>query len=377
MKKANPRADQRHHAFLEFLPDPVFILTMDSTVVYLNPAFEKTFGWTLEELSGQRIPFIPENEKDDTRIGMTQLFTQKVLHGFETRRMTKSGRVLDVLVDAAVSTDDDNNPVGQIVFFRDVTARKRAELTNQTLFRIARALYRFPKLDSMLDYITFQVQTLFRVAGALVILVDEKKKEFYIPAATYEDGKTAQKMKTIRFPVGEGIAGQVFRNGKPLIVPDTTKSHVFFHSINEMAKYHHNNMLDVPLCIQERVIGVLCAVNKKEGDFDQKDVDLLTAVANFVALPIENARVNESLAREYQNVRGLNRTKELVIHNLSHELKTPISVLYASLALLEKRYPGKPPPSWDRIMDRARRNLKRLLDLQYEIGDMLRKGDFQ
>lgn len=377
MGKTDSLVGQRRQAFLEFLPEPVVILTMESTVSYTNPAFAETFGWTRKELFGKRIPFVPEAEQDPTRLGMKQLFSEKKLHGFETRRLTKSGKLLDVFVDASVSTDAAGTPNGQVVFFRDVTARKRAEQTNQALFRIAGALYRFPRLDAMLDDIALQVRTLFRVAGALVILVDEKKKEFYIPAAAFEDGDTGNQLKTIRFSVTEGIAGQVFRSGKSLIIPDTTKSPVFFRSINEMAGYRHRNLLGVPLCIHERIIGVLCAVNKKEGAFDQKDVDLLTAVTNLVALPIENARVNESLAREYENVRGLNRTKERVIHHLSHELKTPISVLFASLALLEKRFPGNPTPAWNRIMGRARRNLKRLLALQYEIGDMLRKGNFR
>ncbi len=368
---------KRFQFFFEFLPDPVYILNMDSTVFYLNPAFEKTFGWTLQELSGRRIPFIPESERDSTMAGMKQLIKKKVLHSFETRRLTKDGRMLDIIVDAAITTDDDGNHAGQIIFLRDVTAGKKAELTNQILYRIAQALYRFPTLDPLSDYISHQVQSMLRVAGSLVILVDEKSKEFFIPAAAYEDGETGLKLKKTRWSVGEGIVGQVYRTGKPMIELDTTKNENFFLGVDQKVGYHHKNVLIVPLRIQVRTIGVLCAVNRRQGKFDQSDVDLLTAVASLVALPIENTRINESLTREYDNVRGLNRTKELVIHHLSHELKTPISVLYASLALLERRLPCKPDPSWNRVMSRARRNLKRLLDLQYEIGDMLRKGDFR
>jgi PAS domain S-box-containing protein len=347
--QASSRAEQRYRAFLEFLPDPVFVFNMDSTVSYLNPAFERVFGWTLKELEGKRIPFVPDSEKERTRAGIKKLFAEKALHGFETRRTTKDGRILDIVVDGAIFFDTQDNPAGQVITLRDVTARKRAEQINRALFRIARALYRFPQLDRMLEYITRQVQTLIRVAGALVILFDEEKQEFYIPVAAYEDNKTGSKMKTVRFPMDKGVAAYVYQTGKPLIVPDTAKSPYFYDEVDKQSQFQTKNMLDVPLRIQDRIIGVLCAVNKKEGVFNDDDVDLLSAVANLVALPIENARINEALQQAYENVRGLNRAKEQVIHHLSHELKTPLSVLSASLRLLEKRFPEGQDKARDRI----------------------------
>ena len=370
-------SEHRYRAFLEFLPDPVFVGNPDSTVAYLNPAFERVFGWSLKELHGRRVPFVPDSEQAATRRGIKRLFADKVLHDFETRRLTRAGRILDVVVDGAILDDERGEPAGQVITLRDISARKRAEQINQVLYRIARALYRFSQLDPMLSYITEQVQKLIGVAGAMVILVDASKQEFYIPVASYVDSRIGERMKDIRFPLGKGVAGQVYRTGRPMIVPDTAKSPYFYEQVDKEAFYHHENMLDVPLFIKDRIIGVLCAVNKQEGVFEQSDVDILGAVANLVALPIENARINEALQRSYENVRGLNRAKEEVIHHLSHELKTPLSVLSASLGLLEKRLPGRRDPLTARAMSRMRRNLKRLLDMQYEISDMLREKHYR
>jgi signal transduction protein with GAF and PtsI domain len=233
-----------------------------------------------------------------------------------------------------------------------------------------------PKLRPVLDGIVRQVQTLLSVPGALVLLVDERENEFYVPAVVYESKLVEKIVKNIRFPIEDAVVGKVCVSGEPLIVDSPIAKGSFCSWIDKQTQYHHDNMLVVPLRNQYQTIGVLCAVNKKTGSFDQADVEVLAAVANLVVLTIENNRISLSLAKEYENVRGLNQVKEQAIHHLSHEMKTPISVLTASLSLLEKRLPDKPPPSWRRIMDRARRNLNRLLDLQYEIGDMLRKRDF-
>jgi PAS domain S-box-containing protein len=378
LSQTSRRAEQRYRAFLNFLPDPVFVFNLDHTVSYLNPAFEKVFGWTLEELEGKIIPaFVPEEMKASTRLGIKQLFQEKVLHGFETRRLTKDGRVLDIVIDGAIFYDEDNQPAGQVITLRDVTREKREASINQTLFRISGALHHYRGLDARLDFITKEVRNLMAVEGASVILLDEENNEFFFRESAYDDGETCQKMKEIRFPVDKGVAGQVYRTGKPLIVPDTSRDPHFFQEVDEKSQYKTRNMLDVPIQIQDRLIGVLCAVNKKTGPFDQDDVDLLEAVANYVALPIENAGINEALKKSYEEVQTLNRAKDRVIHHLSHELKTPLSILAASLGILKKRLGGLSNKNWDSIFNRAQRNLDRLLDMQYQIEDILREKDYK
>jgi len=377
LSQSSQRAEQRYRAFLEFLPDPVFVFNMDNTVSYLNPAFEKVFGWTLKELEGKIIPFVPEESKESTKLGLQQLFKEKAIHSFETKRLTKDGRVLDIIIDGAIFYDALNNPAGQVITLRDVTLEKRSARINEALFRISQALHQYRGLDVRLQFITREVRDLIGVGGASVILLDETKKEFYFRESIYDDGKTGQRMKEIRFPVAKGVAGEVYRTGKPLIVHDTANDPHFFNQVDQKSDYQTRNMLDVPIQIQGRLIGVLCAVNKKEGSFDQPDIDLLTAVANYVALPIENAGIHEELKRSYQEVQSLNRAKDRVIHHLSHELKTPMSILTASLALLRKRLAGIEDRNWDSILDRAQRNLDRLLDMQYEIEDILREKDYK
>ena len=377
LSRTSRLAEQRYRAFLEFLPDPVFVFNMDNTVFYLNPAFEKVFGWSLEELKGKIIPFVPENLKEETRRGIQRLFKEEVLHEFETKRLTKDGLLLDILIDGAIFYDDENQPAGQVITLRDVTREKRDARINLALFRIAKALHLYRGLDERLKLVTKEVQDLMGVEGASVILLDEEKKEFYFRESVYDDDETGEKMKEIRFPADKGVAGHVYRTGEPLIVPNTSIDPHFFSQVDEKAHYQTRSMLDVPLQVQSRMIGVLCAVNKKEGTFDGPDVELLSAIANYVALPIENAAINEELKRSYQEVRSLNKAKDQVIHHLSHELKTPISILTASLSLLRKKLSGLEDRNWDSILQRAQRNLDRLLEMQYQIDDILREKDYK
>jgi PAS domain S-box-containing protein len=364
--------ESRYRAFLEFLPDPVFVFNVDHTVQYLNPAFERTFGWTFHELKGKRIPFVPDHEKAKTREGVKQLFEQGVLYGFETQRLTKDGRLLDIIIDGAIFFDSTGHPAGQVITLRDITEKKKAERINAVLFRIAQSLSKYRKLDDRLMFVMNEIQALLDVENSSVILADELRGEFYFRVAT-----NYKLLEEIRFPIDKGVAGEVYRTLEPMVVNDCYRNPYFFPDVDRQSGYKTRNMLDVPIQTAEKTIGVLSAVNKRNRGFDASDVDLMRAISSTVAYSLENAIINEELKQSYEEVQSLNRAKEKVIHHLSHELKTPVSVLSASIVLLKERLTPEPRAGVYRILDRSRRNLDRLLEMQYEIEDILREKDYQ
>ena len=365
--------ESRFRGFLKFLPDPVYVFNLDSTVSYVNPAFEKVFGWTLEELKGKRIPFIPDDHREQTREGLSRLNRDKTIRDFESKRLTKDGRLLDIVLNGNILFDEKKNPVGRILTLQDVTHEKRLTQSNQAIFRISEKLHHYKGLKELLDFIKTETKKLVAIEGSSIILLDEEKKEFFFFSANYGDIETDRKFEKVRFSIDKGTAGHVYKTGKPIIVQDTSKSPYFISEVDEKVGFHTKNMLVVPIQIRDHMIGVLTSVNKKEGEFDQIDMDLLTTIAGMVALPIENARIDEELKKSYEDLKSLNRAKDRVIHHLSHELKTPTSILSASLKLLAKKISILGDQDTDRILERSERSLQRLLDMQYEIEDILQQ----
>ena len=365
------KSEKRYRTLLDFVPFPLVVFAKDGRVSYLNPEFTKVFGWTLEELEGKIIPFIPPDLKQEFAESLGRLFEEKVFEDHETKRMTKDGRILDVSIKVAFYPESEDEESEVILILRDITQEKRMEATSEAMLRISLALPQYPDLEDLLDYISSEIKRVLNVDGALVILLDEEEKELFFLGTAYEDRATEKRAKEIRYPADKGVSGKVIKTGEPIIVSDTSKDPNFYAVIDEQLGYESRTMLDVPLRSGDRIIGVLCATNKKEGPFDQTDIDLLSMIGGTVALSIENARVSEELKRSYQEVTSLNRAKDKAIQHLSHELKTPIAVLFGSLNIFTREWETLPGETWKPIMEMARRNLDRINEIQYEAEDIM------
>ncbi len=294
-----------------------------------------------------------------------------MIRRYETRRLTKDGRILDVVWRASVFSEASGEPAGVLVILRDITRVKRIARNNEAMLRISMELPEYLELPEVLDYVSSVIKELMVTEGGVVILLDEQHQELFLRGAAYDDTATQQRAKEVRFSMDELVAGEVIRTGKAIILNDISEGSEIHIERDRKLGYQTRNLLLVPLRSQERIIGTLCAVNKKEGGFDQSDVELLSMLAGTVVLSIENARFSTELKKAYLEVSSLNRAKDKVINHLSHELKTPIAVLRTSLVILEKRLKNLPRESWQPTIDRARKNLDRLLEMQYQIDDIM------
>ena len=375
-QRALRKSERRLRTLLDFVPHPIVVFTLDGCVTYLNPAFTKIFGWTFDELEGKRIPYIPPGFEEETSENIRKLFEDGIILRHETQRLTKDGRILDVAFRAAVFSENEGEPSGELVLLRDITHLKRIERNNEALLRTSMALPEYPDLDDLLGYISTEVKQLLGTEGALVIFLDKEKNELFFKSGAHDDLAIEKKMREVRFSAAKGVSGKVVRTGEPVMVADTSKDPDFYSVVDTQVGFKTKNLLDVPLRSGDQIIGVLCVMNKKRGTFDETDVELLNMISGTVALSIENARVSSEIKEAYNEVASLNRAKDKVINHLSHELRTPLAVLGASLSILGKRLASLPLEVYEPTIDRAQRNLARILDMQYEVEDIMREKHY-
>ena len=145
-EKKLKESEERHRTLLKRLPESVVVYDMEGKTLYVNPVFEKTFGWSRDEVLGKNIDFVPPELEAETRSAIQKMLTLAATDEalfFETRRLTKNGDSVDVQISTAPFHDPNGRQMGNIVILNDITERKRAE---DELNRNIEELERFSKV---------------------------------------------------------------------------------------------------------------------------------------------------------------------------------------------------------------------------------------
>jgi two-component system, NtrC family, response regulator AtoC len=131
--------EELYYSFLSASPDAVIICDMDRKAKYVSPSFTHIFGWPLTEIVGEKIPYVPDTEEEAAITAVKKLINDgHPISDFETRRMCKDGRVLDVSISAARYYDYQDNSAGIVLILHDITERKRMEKA----LRVSEELFR-------------------------------------------------------------------------------------------------------------------------------------------------------------------------------------------------------------------------------------------
>lgn len=261
--------------------------------------------------------------------------------------------------------------VGAIETLQDITRVRQTSKLNEAMLRISNSLHVYPYLEDLLGYISTEIRQLLGTEGALVILHDEEADELYFPGIAYNDPDTESRVREIRFAPDQIVAGQVIQTGKPVIINEESAVEKF-HERDKRLGYRTRTLVEVPVHSDDRIIGVLSGINKIDGLFNQKDVELLNTLAGTVALAIENARYAEDIREAYREVTALNKAKDKAINHLSHELNTPVAILSDAVDLIEDELAVVPEEEWRPFIDMIYRNLKRITEIQEEVSDIIK-----
>ena len=122
-------SEERLHAIFEASPNPIVVYDTGGNLQYLNAAFTELFAWSLEELKGLRVPFVPDDQKEISAAKIDELYNSGRPARIQTRRLTKAGDTIDVLISAASIKGPEGKPIGMVVNLTDLS--EQIELQTQ------------------------------------------------------------------------------------------------------------------------------------------------------------------------------------------------------------------------------------------------------
>ena len=111
-------------------------------------------------------------------------------------------------------------------------------------------------------------------------------------------GKSGEEVSDLTVDRGVGVMGTVAETGKPLVLNKPQEIEQYVDRIDRKFNLPKTSCVSVPLLRGGEVIGALEAINKEQGDFTGADVEMLTDLAEQVAIALDNARLYERVRRE-------------------------------------------------------------------------------
>jgi len=163
----------------------------------------------------------------------------------------------------------------------------------QSILEVAKALTAERHLDALLEKIVAEAARVAEADRCSLFLVDRERGELW--------SKVAQGTSEIRVPLGAGIAGAVAATGTSVRVGDAYLDPRFNRAVDAATGYRTRNILCVPMVdTQGEVVGVVQALNRKDGAFTEEDEELLVALGGQAASAIENAVLHEEIERLFE-----------------------------------------------------------------------------
>jgi HD-GYP domain-containing protein (c-di-GMP phosphodiesterase class II) len=156
-----------------------------------------------------------------------------------------------------------------------------------------------PQMTQMLEQVIKTAQKTLNISAASVLLFGDNEEELFFEVASGPVGKT---LRQVKLSTRYGIAGQVARTGKPLIVNDVARSEKFHRMIDDTTGFQTKSLVCAPLMVKNRILGVIEALNKLDGtEFDEQDLEAVVAVATTTAMSIENTRRYQTTLEAFRN----------------------------------------------------------------------------
>ncbi len=354
-EKALRDSEAKYRRIVDHSPDMIYRMSLpQGNYEYVSPASEGMFGYAPEAFYASPLlirKIIHPDWMEYFGDQWKNLLKGHVPLSYEYQIVHRSGAVRWMNQRNVLVKDDNGEVVSIEGIVTDVTAQKDAEKAMEDL-------------NKELEMVTFEQKALLEAAKAVLEnekfeaaarkIFDACAKSIGAPAGyvavlnpdgaanevrLFEPGGNPWDLsEELLMPV-RGLHAEAYRRKQPVCDNDFPNSE-WQKSLPD-GHVHLDNVLLVPLIVDERAAGVVGLANKA-GGFTGKDIETAASFGEFAAIALRNAMNLEALEKNREQFRlakdraeSANRAKSEFLANMSHEIRTPLNGVLGMLQLLQ------------------------------------------
>ncbi len=285
------------------ISDAILVLDGDARIERINPATLELTGFSEHELVGQSVEILTRNRRFFEKMFARSLHRSALGNRFEMHCQRKDGGRFPVSVSTSTIYDSATDSHKLICVARDITKGKRLEAESRAISRIIHGAASTANLEELFGLIHRTIKKIVYAENFFVALFDPETEMLSMQFWVDKYDPMPAPLK-----VGRSLSAYVFREGRSMLFTDAETKRLIDSGDVESVGTDSPIWLGVPLKTPTGNIGVLVVQDYENSDtYNFRDVELLTSVADQIALAIERKRAEDALIRSQERFELVSR----------------------------------------------------------------------
>ena len=285
------------------ITDAILVLDAEARIERVNPATLELTGFAEDELVGHSVEILTRNRRFFEKMFARSLHKSALGNRFEMHCQKKDGGRFPVSVSTSTIYDASNNSHKLVCVARDITKRKRLEAESRAISRIIHGSASTVNLEEFFELIHRTIKKIVYAENFFIAFYDPETEmlsmQFWVDK--YDPMPAPSR-------IGRSLSAYVFREGRSMLFTDSDVKRLIAMGEVESVGSDSPIWLGVPLKTPTGNIGVLVVQDYENSDtYSNRDVELLTSVADQIALAIERKRAEDALVRSQERFELVSR----------------------------------------------------------------------
>jgi PAS domain S-box-containing protein len=349
--------DARLASIIASSDDAILSKDLQGIITSWNPGAERLFGYSAQEAVGQPMTMLipPERAQEEPAI-LARIARGESTDHFETVRIGKDGRRIDVSVSISPIRDGHARVIGASKIARDITDRKLGEAKVQAqlarlslLQQITRAIGERQDIRSIYQVVIRTLEEHLPVDFCCICLYEPADSFLTVTSVGSQSEALAMELA-----MSEQARVEIDQNGlsrcvQGRLVYEPDISQATFQFPKRLATGGLTSMVAAPLLVESKVFGVLIAARRQAHSFSSGECEFLRQASEHVALAGHQAQLYGALQQAYEDLR---QTQKAVMQQerllalgqmasgIAHDINNAISPVTLYTESLLEREPG-------------------------------------
>ncbi len=307
--KRADRASAYLAALVDSSDDAIVSKDLNSIITSWNRGAERIFGYSAQEAVGRSITLIipPELRAEEDTI-ISNIRAGKRVDHFATRRVTKSGDMVDVSITVSPILDTAGTIIGASKIARDVTQEKRAEARRAALVRFNDEIRDTEDADAIAYAAAAVLGETLNVSRAGYGIIDTLNEIITIGRDWNADGITSL-AGVLRFR-DYGSYIEDLKRGETVVFADAEKDPRTAATADALKAISAQAAVNMPITERGRFVALLYLTHATPRQWSEDELAFIRDVAERTRTATERARVTSELHRREAELREWNEQLE-------------------------------------------------------------------